>query len=82
MAKPSLHVIPGTAPADTPAQRVRDRVKAMPKPSVMIQCRRCGGREVIETRIGVESIGGKTRGGTKALICAACLMQGQRIVVN
>lgn len=48
----------------------------------MIQCRRCGGREVIETRIGVESVGGKTRGGTKVLICAVCMLKGERIVVS
>ena len=82
MAKPSLHVISGTPAPDSPAERVRQRVRAMPRPAVMLQCRRCGGRELIETRIGVESVDGRTRGGTKAMICACCLLRGERVVVT
>ncbi len=42
--KPRFHVIDGTAPPDTPAEQVRRRVRAMPKPEAMVQCHRCGGR--------------------------------------
>lgn len=81
MPKPALHVIPGTAPADTPAERVRQRIKAMPKPSILLQCRRCGGREFLETKVGVEFVEGRTRGGTKTLLCALCLLKGERVVI-
>ena len=81
MAKPTLHVIPGTPALDTPAEQVRKRVRAMPKPATMIQCHRCGGREVIETKIGVLLQAGKTKGGTKQLLCACCLLKGERVVL-
>lgn len=51
--KPKLHLIQGTPAPDTPAEQVRKRVRAMSKPATMVQCHRCGGREVIETKIGV-----------------------------
>jgi hypothetical protein len=73
-----LHVVkPTPKPEESP---VRKRLRAT-KPAEMLQCRRCGGREVIETRIGVEFVGGKTRGGTKALICAECQRRGERVVL-
>jgi hypothetical protein len=54
----------------------------MSHPGDVIQCPRCGGRETIETRIGVmRRPNGTTHGGTKALICAACHRNGERIVV-
>ena len=76
-----LKVISGTKPADTPKQRVRDRIKAMAKPAEMIQCPRCGCREVIETKTGVLLKDGKPSGGTKSLICASCYRHGERIVL-
>ena len=76
-----LFIIPGSKPPNTPKQRVRDRVKAMPKPDAMIQCHRCGGREVIETKIGMVLRKGKPVGGTKAVICAECQRRGERVVV-
>ncbi|MCI8210756.1 hypothetical protein AUC61_14555 [Pseudomonas sp. S25] len=79
--KPRFHVIQGTPAPDTPVERVRKRVRAMPKPAAMIQCHRCGGREVIETNTGVMLKGGKHSGGTKALICVACLIKGQRVTL-
>ncbi|WP_432755536.1 hypothetical protein [Pseudomonas sp. WMBT8] len=51
--KLKLHLIQGTPAPDTPAEQVRKRVRAMPKPATMVQCHRCGGREVSETKIGV-----------------------------
>lgn len=80
MAK--FHVIHGTAKPDSPKQRVLERVKATPKPAELLQCHRCGGREFIETRIGVVLKRGKPSGGTKALVCACCLLKGERVVVG
>lgn len=79
--KPRLHVIQGTPAPDTPAEEVRKRVRAAPKPATMVQCHRCGGREVIETKIGVMMKNGKPTGGTKALICVGCLLNGERVVL-
>lgn len=76
-----LYVIAGSKPEDTPKQRVRSAIKAMPKPATMIQCFRCGGREVIQTKTGVLMRGGKPVGGTKALICAQCHRDGERVVL-
>lgn len=52
----------------------------MPKPAILLQCR-CGSREFIETKAGVEFVNGKTRGGTKMLLCMHCLMKGDRVVI-
>ncbi len=79
--KPRFHVIDGTAPPDTPDEQVRRRVRAMPKPATMVQCHRCGGREVIETKIGVLMKNGKPTGGTKVLLCAQCFMRGERVTL-
>ncbi|MGY3172423.1 hypothetical protein ACVWYU_001800 [Pseudomonas sp. TE12234] len=79
--KPRFHVIDGTKAPDTPAEEVRKRVRAMPKPATMVQCHRCGGREVIETKIGVLMKNGKSTGGTKALLCVCCLLKGERVVI-
>jgi hypothetical protein len=78
---PPLHVIPGTPAPDTPAERVRKRMRAMPKPAAILQCPRCAGREVMETRIGVALVGGKPRGGTRQWLCVGCLGRGERMVV-
>ena len=78
---PRFHVIDGTKAPDTPAEEVRKRVRAMPKPATMIQCHRCGGREVIESKIGVLMKNGKPTGGTKALLCVVCLLNGERVVL-
>lgn len=71
-----LHVVP---PAPAPEDR-RKRLRAT-KPAELLQCRRCGGREVLETRVGVLYVGGKTKGGTKALVCAECHRKGERVVL-
>ncbi|PAA14394.1 hypothetical protein [Pseudomonas fragi] len=80
--KPKLHLIQGTLAPDTPAEKVRKRVRAMPKPPTMVQCHRCGGREVIETRIGMLMKNGKPTGGTKKMICVGCLLRGERVVIG
>ena len=76
--KPSLRIVP---PAAKPAaEELRQRVKKMPKPASMLQCR-CGSREFIEARQGVLLKAGKPSGGTKVLICVNCLLRGERVVV-
>ncbi len=79
--KPKLHLIQGTPAPATPTEQVRKRVRAMPKPATMIQCHRCGGREVIETKIGVLMRDGKPTGGTKQLLCVGCLLRGERVLM-
>jgi hypothetical protein len=76
-----FEVIQGTPPADTPRQRLIDRIKAAPNPGAIIQCTRCGSREVLELRIGVELKNGKPTGGTSQIVCAACFLKGERIVL-
>ena len=78
---PKLHVIEGTQPPDTPAERVRRRVRRSAKPDVMLECRRCGGREIIETRIGALYRNGRVSGGTRQYLCALCLSRGERVVL-
>ena len=68
-------VIDGTPPPDTPAERVRERVRKMPRPPDMPQCHRCGGREYVETKIGA----GKN--ATKQRLCFLCAMRGERVVM-
>lgn len=79
--KPKLHIIEGTPAPDTPLEQARKRVRAMPKPAHMIQCYRCGSREVIETKIGMFYKNGKATGGTKQVLCASCFMKGERVVL-
>lgn len=68
-------VIEGSKPPDTPAEQVRERVRKAPKPRAMPQCHRCGGREYVETKIGI----GKT--ATKQRVCFLCAMKGERVVM-
>lgn len=73
-----LRIVPA---APVPAkERVRQRIKAMDKPAAMLECR-CGSRELIEVRTGVLLQAGKTKGGTRQLLCAACLVKGDRVIV-
>ena len=79
--KPKLHVIAGTPAPDSPVEQVRKRIRAMPKPASMIQCHRCGSREVLEVKIGMIYKAGKAQGGTKQVLCASCFMRGERVVL-
>jgi len=79
--KPKFHVITGTPAPDTPKEEVRKRVRAHDKPAFMVQCHRCGGREVIETKTGVMMKGGRPTGGTKTLLCVGCLLNGERVTL-
>jgi hypothetical protein len=51
------------------------------KTGPLLECQRCHGREVFETKIGVALIDGKPRGGTKVLCCAQCQRKGERVVL-
>lgn len=76
---PTLKLVPPAEPS--PVEKVRQRVRAMPKPAAVLQCNRCGGREMIETKTGMLFSGSKASGGTKQILCAACLLKGERVVV-
>lgn len=80
--KPKFHVIDGTPAPDTPKEKAMKRLRAMPRPPSMIRCHRCGGAEVIQTKIGMMYKDGKAVGGTKQLLCALCFMLGERVVLT
>lgn len=65
MAK--FRVIDGTPPPDTPAERVRAKVRKAKLPHLP-QCSSCSGVEYV---IG-------TVGKRRAKLCVICLMQGRR----
>ena len=58
------------------------RARSMPRPRSMISCHRCGGAEVIQTKIGMMYKDGKATGGTRQILCALCLMKGERVVLS
>jgi len=76
-----FEIIQGTPPPDTPKQRAVDRLKAAPKPAGIVQCPRCGCREVLELKSGVKLNNGKPTGGISQIVCAACFLKGERIVL-
>lgn len=75
-----LHVIEGT-PHPDPAKEARSKRLRAEKPAYVVQCHRCGCREVIETKTGVMLKNGRPTGGTKQLICAGCHRKGERVVL-
>jgi len=77
----TLTVIAGSPAPDTPTERVRQRLRAQARPACMLQCHRCGCREVIATVTGAEYVNGRARGGVKAWLCAGCHRMGDRVVV-
>ena len=81
MTERRFTVIEGSKPPDTPAEQVRERVRKAPKPPEMIQCHRCGGREITSTLVGAALKGGKVTGGTKQWLCTICLLKGERVVL-
>lgn len=77
----ALKLIHGTKPPDTPKQRVIDGIRRMPKPPTVLQCPRCGGRDVLELRTGAMVRNRKVVGGTKQVVCAHCYMKGERVML-
>jgi hypothetical protein len=78
VSKHALTVVPPTPPG--PAEQVRQRLRKT-APAAILQCPRCAGREVIQTKTGVMLKYGKPSGGTRQMICALCLMRGERVVL-
>lgn len=74
-----LHLIP---PLPKPEEPVNSRAKRASKPADMIQCPRCGGREVVETVIGAMVQARKLKGGTRQIVCVGCLLKGERVVIG
>lgn len=74
-----LQLVPPTEP--TPAEAVRQRVKKMARPDGMLQCPRCGCREVLNTQAGVTITKGRRKPGTKIAIdeCAQCWKAGLHV---
>lgn len=77
-----FEVIDGTPAPDTLTERVRANRRKDHRPPDMLQCPRCGGREVIEARNGATFSGGKLSGGTRTVLCVLCLVRGERVVVR
>lgn len=78
----TLHLVPDAPkPAETEKDKIIKKIKSYPKPAEMVQCHRCAGREVIETKVGVLSTAKGWKGGTKVLLCALCFMRGERTVL-
>jgi len=75
----TLHLIPAAPKPDDPPN---SRAKKASKPADMIQCPRCGGREVMETVIGAMIQARKLKGGTRQIICVGCLLKGERVVLG
>lgn len=71
-----LRLVPKTEP--DAIERLRQRVRAMPRPEGMIQCPKCGGRTMLTTVNGVEiKDGRKTRGTViDKDVCADCWKRG------
>ncbi|MES2262110.1 MAG: hypothetical protein V4724_26615 [Pseudomonadota bacterium] len=74
-----LHVVP---PIPKPDDGPNTRRKRAAKPEEVLQCRRCSGREVIETVIGASVQGGKLKGGTRQIICVTCMLKGERVLLG
>ena len=74
--RPHLYLVPYRAP--TVKQRVRAKVKRMPKPDGTLQCSECGGRAVLSIYGGVMVKNGKRSRGTVIIkdVCAICWKRG------
>ena len=79
---PKLELITGSKAPDTPIERIRQRLREQKRPKPILQCPRCGCREMIEARTGAY-IGarGVLAGGAINILCADCLRRGERVTV-
>lgn len=59
---------------------VFDGAKSSAAPAAVLQCSRCGGQEMIETKTGMLLKDGKASGGTRQIVCVTCLMKGEKVV--
>lgn len=78
--KHPFHVIEGTS-EPTNTAKIKQARKERPDAAHLLSCHRCGGNEVIETKVGMIYKNGKAQGGTKQILCAGCFMSGQRVVL-
>jgi hypothetical protein len=71
-----LRLVPPAEPE--PKEKVRQRIRAMPRPDGMLQCNRCGSRTVLNTENGVVVKNGRRNKGTKidTDVCADCYRRG------
>lgn len=77
-----LHLVnPQPKPRETATAKAAKRIKAQ-APAELLECPRCKGHEVIETKIGMLYVNGRAKGGTKQFLCAGCLMRGERVVLT
>ena len=76
-----LHLVPPAPEPEKPGRATKQRLAKLAKAAGMLTCHRCAGIEVMETKVGVRMVAGKPRGGTKQLICATCLRNGERVVL-
>lgn len=72
-----LTLVPAPPPSEDQARRLRIRAT---KKGSELQCG-CGSRDAIEVRSGAMLRGRSVAGGTVIWLCAACLMQGRRVVL-
>lgn len=68
-----LTLVPRRAP--DAAEKVRTRIKALPRPSGMLQCPACGGRAACRIEAGIIIRDGKRQRGTliDRDVCASCM---------
>jgi len=78
---PKLTVIEGGADENDPRIKAEKVKKARPSAAYVLRCHRCGSTEVIETKVGMIFKNGKAHGGAKQILCAACFMKGERVVL-
>lgn len=66
-----------------PAPKPPDKREALRRhaSAELLECPRCAGREFIEARTGVQLKRGKASAGTRTLLCAVCLLRGERVSV-
>jgi len=71
-----LKIVPPTEP--DAKERVRQRIKRMPRPDGMLQCNRCGCRVSLTTVAGAIVKNGRKQGGTvlNKDVCAECWRRG------
>jgi hypothetical protein len=71
-----LRLVPPSEP--DPVEKVRQRVKKMPRPDGALQCNRCGSRTSLTTINGAVILNGKKTGGTviDKDVCADCYKRG------
>lgn len=74
-------VIDGTAPPDTPLERMRRRLREN-KPADLVRCPRCSSNLMVQIKIGMFWSNKRPVGGQKQLICAKCLGRDEYVVVH